>query len=77
MMARKLHEKAAYHTLSSVRKKNDMSGFRNAYSDMFEALDCVGKVYGNSRELSLAITKLEESQMWLNKAISISDVEEE
>ena len=44
---------------------------------MYEALDYAEIIYGKSREFSLAITKLEESQMWLNKAISNSEVEEE
>ena len=35
------------------------------------------RMFGKSREFSLAFTKLEESQMWLNKAISNSEAEEE
>lgn len=76
-MARALHKRAASRGLTSKKKKNDIDGFRNAFSDMYEALDYAEIIYGKSREFSLAITKLEESQMWLNKAISNSEVEEE
>ena len=76
-MACTLHKRATFRGLISKEKKNDIDGFRNAFSDMHEALDYAEIKYGKSREFSLAITKLEESQMWLNKAISNSEAEEE
>ena len=71
-----LHKRAASHDLTA-EKKNNIDGFRRAYSDLYEALDYAERMFGKSREFSIAFTKLEESQMWLNKAISNSEVEEE
>jgi len=76
-MARALHKRAASVGLTNGEKKNHIDGFRKAFSDLYEALDYAEKKYGKSREFSLAFTKLEESQMWLNKAISNSEAEEE
>lgn len=76
-MARALHKRAASVGLTNGEKKNHIDGFRKAFSDLYEALDYAERMFGKSREFSIAITKLEESQMWLNKAISNSEVEEE
>lgn len=73
-----LHKRAiSYDLTTSKEKRSHIDGFRKAYSNLYETIDFVEKKYGKSREFSLAITKLEESQMWLNKAISNSEVEEE
>lgn len=46
-----------------------MQIFRNKYQVLYE--DIITKNQGyTSRALSLALTKLEESAMWLNKAIT-------
>lgn len=71
-----LHKRAVSRDLTA-EKKNNIDGFRKAYSDLYEALDYAERMFGKSREFSLAFTKLEESQMWLNKAISNSEAEEE
>ena len=46
-----------------------MQQFRENYTALYEDL----KVLEPSRGLSLALTKLEESNMWLNKAITKND----
>ena len=76
-MARALHKRAASVGLTNGEKKNHIDGFRKAYSDLYEALDYAERMFGKSREFSLAFTKLEESHMWLNKAISNAEEEEE
>ena len=76
-MARALHKRAAFCVLTSGEKESHIDGFRKAFSDLYGAIDYAEKKYGKSREFSLAFTKLEESQMWLNKAISNSEAEEE
>ena len=76
-MARALRTRAAPAGSTNGEKKNHIDGFRKAFSDLYEVLDYAEKKYGKSREFSLAFTKLEESQMWLNKAISNSEAEEE
>lgn len=46
-----------------------MQKFREVYSTLYDTL----KELEPSRGLSLALTKLEESNMWLNKAITKND----
>lgn len=46
-----------------------MQGFRDKYEALLNDL----KTVEPSRGLSLAITKLEESAMWLNKALTKND----
>ncbi len=46
-----------------------MQEFRDKYETLFNEL----KALQPSRGMSLAITKLEESAMWLNKAITKND----
>jgi hypothetical protein len=47
-----------------------MQSFRDKYESLLKDLQGLEK----SRGLSLAITKLEESAMWVNKAITKNDV---
>lgn len=46
-----------------------MQEFRNQYAALYEKLEALEP----SRGLSLAKTNLEESNMWLNKAITHND----
>lgn len=46
-----------------------MQNFRDKYEALFNEL----KELPSSRGMSLALTKLEESAMWLNKAITKND----
>jgi len=46
-----------------------MQSFRDKYEALFNDLKTLEK----SRGLSLALTKLEESAMWVNKAITKND----
>jgi hypothetical protein len=46
-----------------------MQEFREKYAALYEEL----KSLEPSRGLSLALTKLEESNMWINKAITKND----
>jgi len=50
-------------------QKATMQTFRNKYEALFNEL----KALPASRGMSLALTKLEESAMWLNKAITKND----
>lgn len=43
------------------------------FRDMFESLHNEIKELNPSRGLSLSLTKLEESAMWLNKSITLND----
>lgn len=46
-----------------------MQDFREQYKTLYSNIDSLHK----SRELSLAITNLEQSAFWLNKAISLQN----
>ncbi len=50
-------------------QKQVMQSFRDKYQALFEEV----KMLPQSRGLSLALTKLEESAMWLNKSITKND----
>ena len=50
-------------------QKEVMQGFRDKYETLFKEV----KALPASRGLSLALTKLEESAMWLNKSITKND----
>ena len=52
-------------------QKEVMQKFRDRYEDLYK--DVKGSFVEPSRGLSLALTKLEESAMWLNKAITQND----
>ena len=66
---KRLHEKIKTHELKGVRL-GVTERFRELYSDLLYFIEDNCK---QSRETSLAITKLEESLMWLTKGISRED----
>jgi len=51
-------------------QKAEMQKFRDKYEEIFNEVSKLER----SRGTSLAITKLEESAMWLNKAITKNDI---
>lgn len=53
----------------SEEQKAQMQVFRDKYEALGKELELLPK----SRGMSLAITKLEESAMWLNKALTKND----
>jgi isocitrate dehydrogenase len=53
----------------SEEVKAQMQIFRDAYEELYKQVEFLPK----SRGVSLALTKLEESSMWLNKAITGND----
>lgn len=53
----------------SEEQKATIQNFRDKYEALHQELSGLEK----SRGLSLALTKLEESSMWLNKAITNND----
>ena len=50
-------------------QKNTMQVFRDKYQALYNEVAALDK----SRGLSLALTNLEQSAMWLNKAITKND----
>lgn len=50
-------------------QKETMQNFRDKYEALYKELEGLTP----SRGLSLALTKLEESAMWLNKSITQND----
>lgn len=64
-----LNPKARY-TNCTDEQNNRIMIIRSAFSKMYDVLDINCK---NSRETSLAITKLEEAQFWAIKGISRED----
>ena len=64
-----MHDVFAYHTMDEDALK--VSSFvRQKASELLDAMSSIE----NCRELSLALTKLEESVMWANKAIAFGGV---
>ena len=61
-----LNEKASFLETTEEQKER-IDKIRIAFSNMYDAVDNLCK---NSREKSLAITKLEEAQFWAIKGIS-------
>lgn len=61
-----LNEKASFLETTKEQKEK-IDKIRIAFSNMYDTLDILCK---NSREKSLAITKLEEAQFWAIKGIS-------
>ena len=66
-----MHDIFAYHTMDEAMTSvsNDV---RQKASDLLDAMLSIE----TCRELSLALTKLEEAVMWANKAIVIGGVRE-
>lgn len=61
-----LNEKAQYKEVSEV-EQDFINRTREYFSDIY---DYIEQNCNNSRETSLAITKLEECQFWLIKSIT-------
>ena len=61
-----MNNKAKYLEVS-IEKNKKIQSIRENFSDMYDFVEEVAK---NSREKSLAITKLEEAQFWLIKGIT-------
>ena len=60
-------------TLQYVKPTDEQLVVMQSFRDKYEALIIDLQTLEKSRGLSLAITKLEESAMWLNKAITKND----
>lgn len=61
-----MNEKAKFLEITEEQKEK-INKIRLSFSDIY---NCIEKLYENSREKSLAITKLEEAQFWAIKGIS-------
>ena len=61
-----MNEKAKFIEITEEQKEK-INKIRLSFSDIY---NCVEKLGENSREKSLAITKLEEAQFWAIKGIS-------
>ena len=66
-----LHEKASYLETNEEQKER-IEELRCAFSNIYDVIDSKCK---NSRETSLALTKLEEAQFWAIKGISREEEE--
>lgn len=60
-------------TLQYVKPTDEQLETMQIFRDKYEALFDELKTLPGSRGMSLALTKLEESAMWLNKAITKND----
>ena len=60
-------------TLQYVQPTEEQKELMQKFRDKYEALFTELKALPPSRGLSLALTKFEESAMWLNKAITKND----
>ena len=60
-------------TMQYVKPTEEQLEVMQKFRDKYEALLVELQSLEKSRGLSLAITKLEESGMWLNKAITKND----
>lgn len=60
-------------TLQYVQPTDEQKEVMQKFRDKYEALYKEVQQLPASRGLSLALTKLEESAMWLNKAITKND----
>ena len=61
-----MNEKAKFIEITEEQKEK-INKIRLCFSDIY---NCIEKLCENSREKSLAITKLEEAQFWAIKGIS-------
>lgn len=61
-----MNEKAKFIKITEEQKEK-INKIRLRFSDIY---NCIEKICENSREKSLAITKLEEAQFWAIKGIS-------
>lgn len=60
-------------TLQYVQPTEEQKTVMQSFRDKYEALLNEVKTLPKSRGLSIAVTKLEESAMWINKAITLND----
>lgn len=60
-------------TFQFIKPTDEQVAQMQNFRDKFEALATEIKVLEPSRGLSIALTKLEESAFWLNKAITLND----
>lgn len=60
-------------TLQYVQPTDEQKVVMQNFRDKYEALLVEVRTLPFSRGLSLAVTKLEESAMWINKAITQND----
>ena len=60
-------------TLQYVQPTDEQKELMQKFRDKYEALYNEVKELESSRGLSLALTNLEQSAMWLNKAITKND----
>lgn len=60
-------------TLQYVKPTDEQLEVMQSFRDKYEALFEEVKTLPDSRGKALALTKLEESAMWLNKAITLND----
>ena len=60
-------------TFQYVQPSEDQKALMQTFRDKYEALAAEVQSLGSSRGLSLAITNLEQSAFWLNKAITKND----
>ena len=60
-------------TLQYVQPSDEQKELMQQFRDKYEALYKEVSGLEKSRGLSLALTKLEESAMWLNKSITKND----
>lgn len=67
----RLNNKAEYISNLTLEQKSMIEGIREDYSKLYDKLDNIFEGKGQlSREASLAYMNLEQSQMWVTKAIS-------
>lgn len=60
-------------TFQYVKPTEEQIATMQKFRDTYEALANEIKALPDSRGVALALTKLEESSMWLNKALSSND----
>lgn len=60
-------------TFQYVQPTDEQKALMQVYRDKYQALHEELKTLPASRGMSLALTHLEESAMWLNKAITKND----
>lgn len=60
-------------TLQYVQPTEEQKATMQQFRDKYEALYTEVKSLPSTRGLSLALTKLEESAMWLNKSLTNND----
>jgi hypothetical protein len=67
------HQGEFMATLQYVQPTEEQKAVMQQFRDKYEALFVEVTALPKSRGTSLALTKLEESAMWLNKALTLND----